>query len=151
MSSDRYLEKVIEKRSKVTKILDERSAPMVGIFWMHPKTNQIISPYPEALEHAQHHPEDKVTDTSVTHHTLWPLVKDNHPDLKHLKYDEVPRARVFYNHETSKFHVWGPEKHLADPEIHKQIYKTFNLSPKKVVFEPKQDYEKDRGGSDWEK
>jgi hypothetical protein len=125
--------------------LDEGKAPLIGIFWMHPKTNKIISPYSEPLETAVRDHDLHVTDASVTHSSLWPLVKDHHPDLSHLKYDQVPRARVFYNHDTEKFHVWGPKKHLEDPKIQRQILSTFNLRRAKIVFEPNQDYEKERG------
>jgi hypothetical protein len=107
-----------------------------------PKTNKIISPYQEPLETAVRDHELHVTDASVTHSGLWPAVKDIHPELSHLKYDQVPRARVFYNHDTEKFHVWGPKAHLENPKMQEQILSTFNLRRQKTVFEPNQDYEK---------
>jgi hypothetical protein len=33
----KHLAKLKERNSKVVKILDEGMAPLVGIFWMHPK------------------------------------------------------------------------------------------------------------------
>jgi hypothetical protein len=130
-----------KRNSQAVKILEEGRAPLLGIFWIHPKTNQIIEPYTEPLEHGREDLELNVTDATTTHPNIWNLVKGHHPDLASLKYDQVPRGRVFYNHDTKMFHVWGPESHLKNPHVQEQILSTYHLSTSKTVFEPNEDYE----------
>jgi hypothetical protein len=120
---------------------EEDRSPQVGIFWIHPETNKLILRYAEPLECGVEDRELKIIDAGATHRALWGHVKDHHPDLSHLKYDQVPRGRVFYNHETKNFHVWGPESRLKDPHIQEQILSNYSLSRSMTVFEPNEDYE----------
>jgi hypothetical protein len=137
----KYLESLKKRTSKVSQILDEVAGPHLGVFWMHPKTNEIISPYAEPVAQGIKDPELGITDAGATHASLWPVVKDLHPDLKHLNYDEVPRGRVFYNHEKSKFTVWGSKSHMDDPHIQNQVLDTYKLPKNKTTFQPKRDYD----------
>jgi hypothetical protein len=123
-----HVDKLVARNSHAAKAMEEERTPLLGIFWIHPKTNKVIEPYKEPLEHGREDHELKVTDATTTHPNTWNLVKHHHPDLSSLKYDQVPRGRVFYNHETKKFHVWGPESHLKDPDIKGQILLNYNLS-----------------------
>ena len=131
---------LVAKNSQVAQILQE-GRPLVGVFWIHPKTKELVSPYAEPVEHGQHDPDLHVVDSRMLHMNLWNTVKDSHPDLKHLKYDQVPRGRVFFNEKNKKFHVFGPASHLADPSIQNKIHNTYKLSKSHTVFEPNEDYE----------
>ena len=126
--------------TQIEKLLEQK-VPQIGIFWIHPKTKELISPYGEPKEHG-HDPFDMgYVDARVTHPQLWNAVRDYHPDLKHLKYDQVPRGRVFFNKENNKFHVYGPASYLGDKEIQRKIVSQFNLCAEDTVFEPNPDYE----------
>jgi hypothetical protein len=131
---------LVAKNSQVAQLLQE-GRPLVGVFWIHPKTKELVSPYAEPLEHGQHDPDLQVVDSRMLHMNLWSTVKDSHPDLKHLKYDQVPRGRVFFNEKNKKFHVFRPASHLADPSIQNKIHNTYKLPKIHTVFEPNEDYE----------
>ena len=73
----------------------EEGRPMLGIFWVHPESKKIIAPYPETVEHGVHDPDLHVVDASARHASFWHAVKEYHPELSHLNYDEEPRGRVF--------------------------------------------------------
>ena len=131
---------LVAKNSQVAQILQE-GRPLVGVFWIHPKTKELLSPYAEPVEHGQHDPDLQVVDSRMLHMNLWSTVKDSHPDLKHFKYDQVPRGRVFLNENNKNFHVFGPASHLADPSIQNKIHNTYKLPKIHTVFEPNEDYE----------
>ena len=95
---------LVATNSQVAQILQE-GRPLVRVFWIHPKTKELVSPYAEPLEHGQHDPDLQVVDSRMLHMNLWNTVKDSHPDLKHLKYDQVPRGRVFFNEKKFMFSV----------------------------------------------
>jgi hypothetical protein len=126
--------------SEIEKLL-EAKVPQVGIFWIHPKTKELVAPYGTPKEHGRDPLEMGVIDARVIHPELWDAVKNYHPDLKHLKYDQVPRGRIYFNQENNKYHVWGPAAHLADKEIQQKILSQFNLCGNDTVFEPNADYE----------
>ena len=126
---------LVAKNSQVAQLLQE-GRPLVGVFWIHPKTKELVSPYAEPLEHGQHDPDLQVVDSRMLHMNLWSTVKDSHPDLKHFKYDQVPRGRVFLNENNKNFHVFGPASHLADPSIKNKIHNTYKLPKIHTVFEP---------------
>jgi hypothetical protein len=110
---------LVAKHSEVNKILNE-AAPAVGVFWIHPKTRQLVSPHAEPVESGLHDPDMHIVDARATHRDLWNTVKDWHPqlaDVKHLKYDDVPRGRVYLNTKTKNFHVYGSTEHILDPKI----------------------------------
>ena len=134
---------LVAKNSLVAQALEE-GRPLIGVFWIHPKTKELLSPYAEPVEHGQHDPDLHLVDSRTLHINLWDTVKHHYPDLKHLKYDQVPRGRVFFNKKNDKFHVFGPASHLADPSIQNRIQNTYKL-PSQTVFDPNEDYElKDR-------
>jgi hypothetical protein len=136
--------KLSEKNSKTLKIIQEGS-PTLGIFWVHPKTKELIAPHQEPLDHGDKDPDLDVVDARMTHSELWNTVKGYHPDLKHLQYHEVPRGRVYYKPSTKKFHVMGPEAHMKDPEVQRKVRSEFNLRRPNTKFEGNSDYEKGRG------
>jgi hypothetical protein len=128
--------------TQIEKLLDQ-NVPQIGIFWIHPKTKELLSPYGEPKEHG-HDPfggGGPFIDCRVTHPALWNVVKDHYPDLKHLKYDQVPRGRVFFNKDDNKYHVYGPALHLGDKKIKGKILLQFNLRANETIFEPNSDYE----------
>jgi hypothetical protein len=136
---------LVAKNSLVAQALGE-GRPLIGVFWIHPKTKELLSPYAEPVEHGQHDPDLHLVDSRTLHINLWNTVKDHYPDLKHLKYDQVPRGRVLFNKKNEKFHVFGPASHLADPSIQNKIQNTYKLPKSQTVFDPNEDYElKDRG------
>ena len=139
--SEAHRASLAARNAKVVKVLDEGKTPLLGIFWIHPKTNQIIEPYTEPLEHGREDHELGVTDATSTHPNIWNLVKGHHPDLSSLKYDQVPRGRIFFDHQTKKFHVWGPASQLSDPYVQGQVLSTYNLDRSETIFEPNGDYE----------
>jgi hypothetical protein len=98
---------LVAKNSKVAQILEEGS-PLIGVFWIHPKTKELVAPYAEPVENGQHDPDLHVIDSRTLHMNLWNTVKDHYPDLKDLGYDQVPRGRIFFNELNDKFHVFGP-------------------------------------------
>jgi hypothetical protein len=98
---------LVAKNSRVDQILRE-GRPSVGVFWIHPKTKELVSPHVEPVEYGQHDPDLNLIDSRMLHINLWNTVKDHYSDLKHLKYNQVPRGRVFFNKENEKFHVFGP-------------------------------------------
>jgi hypothetical protein len=131
---------LVAKNSKVAKMLQEER-PSIGVFWIHPKTKELVSPYVEPVEQGQHDPDLHLIDSRMIHMNLWNTVKDHYQDLKDLKYDEVPRGRVFFNEINKKFHVFGPASYLADPSIKNKIQSTYKLSTGQTVFDPNEDYE----------
>jgi hypothetical protein len=118
---------LVAKNSQVAQSLQEGS-PLIGVFWIHPETKELISPYAEPLDCGQHDPDLHVIDSTTLHINLWKIVKDQYPDLKHLKYDKVPRGRVFFNEMNKKFHVFGPASYLAETSIQDKIKSTYKLS-----------------------
>jgi hypothetical protein len=131
---------LVAKNSKVAQVL-QKKGPSIGVFWIHPNTKELVSPYAEPLEHGQPDPDLHVVDSRMLHMNLWNTVKDSHPDLKRLKYDQVPRGRVFFNEKNKKFHVFGPASYLADPGIKNKILNAYKLSASQTVFDPNEDYE----------
>ena len=126
--------------SEIEKLLEQK-APQVGIFWIHPKTKELLAPYGEPKEHGHDPFETGYVDAKVTHIQLWNTVRNYYPDLKHLKYDQVPRGRIYFNKKNNKYHVWGPASYLKDNTVQGKIKSHFNLSTKDTVFEPNADYE----------
>jgi hypothetical protein len=131
---------LLAKNSKVAQSLQE-GRPLIGVFWIHPKTKELLAPYAEPVENGQHDPDLHVIDSRTLHMNLWNTVKDHYQDLKDLKYDQVPRGRVFFNEITKKFHVFGPTAYLADPSIQNKIQSTYKLSTSQTVFDSNEDYE----------
>jgi hypothetical protein len=131
---------LVAKNATVAQLLHE-GRPSIGVFRIHPKTKELISSYVEPVEHGQYDPDLNLVDSRMIHMNLWNTVKDSHPDLKHLKYDQVPRGRVFFNKEKKKFHVLGPALHLADSNIQTEIRNTYKLCESQTVFDPNEDYE----------
>jgi hypothetical protein len=120
----------------------QEGSPLIGVFWIHPETKALISPYAEPLECGQHDPDLHVIDSTTLHINLWKTVKDHYPDLKHLKYDQVPRGRVFFNGKNEKC----PASYLADINIQEKVKNTYKLSKSQTVFDPNEDYKlKERG------
>jgi hypothetical protein len=117
------------------------TGPSIWVFWIHPKTKELLAPYVEPVEQGQHDPDLHLIDSRMLHMNLWNTVKDHYPDLKHLKYDQVPRGRVFFNETNKKFHVFGPASHLADSNIANKIQNAYKLSKSQTVFDPNEDYE----------
>jgi hypothetical protein len=132
---------LLAKNSKVAQMLLQEGRPSIGVFWIHPKTKELVSPYVEPVEHGQHDPDLHLIDSRMLHMNLWNTVKDHYPELKDLKYDQVPRGRVFFNETNTKFHVFGPASYLADPSIQNKIESTYKLSTSQTVFDPNEDYE----------
>jgi hypothetical protein len=131
---------LVAENSLVAQVLEE-GRPLIGVFWIHPKTKELLSPYAEPVEHGQHDPDLHIVDSRTLHMNLWNTVKDHYPDLRHLKYDQVPRGRVFFNETNKKFHVFGPASYLADPNIQNKISDTYTLSKSQTIFNPNEDYE----------
>jgi hypothetical protein len=90
-------------RALATSTTATRWEPLIEIFWNHPKTKELVSPYAEPVEQGQHDPDLHVIDSGTLHMNLWNTVKNYHPDLKRLKYDQVPRVRVFFNKRIRNF------------------------------------------------
>jgi hypothetical protein len=101
----------------------------------------MCSPLLKSCLEGQHNPDLHLTDSRMLHMNLWNTVKDHYQDLKDLKYDEVPRGRVFFNEINKKFHVFGPASYLADPSIKNKIQSTYKFSASQMVFDPNEDYE----------
>ena len=119
----------------------QKGSPLIGVFWIHPKAKELVAAYAEPVENGQHDPDLHVIDSRTLHMNLWNTVKDHYPDQKDLKYDQVPRGRVFFNETNNKFHVFGPSSYLADPSIQDKIQSAYKLSTTQTVFDPNEDYE----------
>jgi hypothetical protein len=47
---------LLAKNAKVAQLLQE-GKPSIGVFWIHPKTKELVAPYVEPVEHGQHDPD----------------------------------------------------------------------------------------------
>lgn len=137
---NKHIRKLHERNSHVAQIIQE-GKPEIGVFWIHPKTRELVYPHGEPVEHGMHDPDLHLVDSNYLHRDLWERAKGYHPELAHLKYDDVPRGRVYQNSKTKKFHVLGSEEHVLDPKIQNKIRGEFKLPKPNTIFEPNEDYE----------
>jgi hypothetical protein len=67
------------------------------------------------------------------HVDYWPTFQRQHPNLRNVEYEDVPRGRVLFLKKTSTFCVYM-DKRLHKPAIKKLILAGFNLPPKLTKF-----------------
>jgi len=116
--------------SKAAEQSELAGRPEVGIFWLDPSSHKIFGDHATPLDVGVGLDGSKTEITTPhTHIDTWKLYQQHGilpPELKDMKWNEVPRGRVLYDAENNRFHVVG-HRLVTEPSIQDQIRSIFKL------------------------
>lgn len=100
----------------------------IGIFWWHEgKLLALVCRVDEGECAAG------TVDSRFAHIESWPLLQKQHPRLRGLEYEDVPRGRVIFLSATRRFRVLM-DKTLFQPDIKAAILDRFSLPKGRTRF-----------------
>jgi len=109
--------------------------PEVGIFWIHPKTNELFGVHGEAHDTAID--DSLFLNTHHDHYQAWKNMKRQKAlpeEFEYSEYEDVPRGRVIFDKEAKKHRVFGPTKQMKNPQVQSRILREFNLPKAQTIF-----------------
>jgi hypothetical protein len=110
----------------------------VGVFWIYQGTILAASfPLKDGEEYGD------AINGGVDHVDFWPKLQAQHPELRGLEYEEVPRGRVVFMKQAKKYHVYR-DKTLSGPVSKRAVIQEFALAGAKVLFRTDPHYTTDR-------
>jgi hypothetical protein len=117
-----------EKKYDMADVKRTRREPKVGIFWFYKRTLLTASA-----------PLDKGVETSDSvngpfdHIDFWPILQRQHPKLRQLEYEDVPRGRVLFLKATRTFDIYM-DKRLHTPTFKRQLLAAFDLPKSRTRY-----------------
>ena len=95
----------------------------IGIFWVF--KGQVYS-YSESISSSNQHGD--VNDVGMAHYHLWELIREQHPKLQHLEYEEVNRGRVLYLNQKKVHRIVSNKETLDRPSLIKQLEHIYGIN-----------------------
>lgn len=117
--------------SKKTKANYQPKLPVrgkVGIFWVF--RGHLLA---ATFNVSEGEPFGDAINGRTDHVHYWPTLREQHPPLRHLEYQDVPRGRVLYMQPTGKFLVYL-DRAIQTAANQRAILKEFQLPPAKTRF-----------------
>jgi hypothetical protein len=110
----------------------------VGIFWWF--RGRLLSssvPLSKGVDCGQN------IDSPLNHCNYWRSIQQQHPELQHFEYDDIPRGRVLFSKQSNKFYVYMDVK-LHKPRIKHALCQAFCLPENGVIFDVDLHYTTDK-------
>jgi hypothetical protein len=107
-------------KTKAKKLLG-RAVGQVGIFWVF-RGKVLAATW--ALQDGEQYGE-AITGL-IDHVDFWPQLQQQHPELRGLEYETVPRGRVVFKIRAEKFVIYL-DKVLLKPKIKQSVLTAFEL------------------------
>lgn len=131
------IEDYFEERRRILIELRVQGVGEVGIFWLLPGKNMLVSSVPVDLG-------ERYADFVILaqpHESHWRFLQPHAPALQGREYDEVPRGRVSFNVPTGKFHILSSKALLADADAVAKVVGAFRLGGHCYLLVPDSHYE----------
>lgn len=118
---------------KQLKVAD--SAPEVGIWWVwNGKVLKYAQKWTEVVN------DGGFLCVDVEHIQYWKVLQKEHPELKELRFDSIPRGRVWYNPEKQLFSITCSEKFSKNSGGVQAVKDSFDLNNRRLQIVVDQQY-----------
>ena len=131
--------KASRPKGRGKRALTNPSKGKVGIFWVFRK-QLLAATFALADGQAYGDAINGLTD----HVKYWPRLQQQHPVLRWLEYQDVPRGRVLFMKPAGEYHVYM-DKTLHRPQIQRALLKEFDLPSRSTQFLADAHYTTDPG------
>jgi len=116
-----------------------RPQPKVGIFWVF--RGRLLTAACSVDDGVEC---DGAVNSPHDHVDYWKVLQRQHPKLRALEYEQVPRGRVVFRRKAQRFCVYLDER-LLTSALQQRLRKAFDLPSSRTRFESDPHYVTDRG------